>query len=54
MTKQEQLKQVFKNLLTEVYFDSYDIKVIPDRLEKMYIEDKAEQLLKEVTIRTNL
>jgi len=54
MTKKEQLREIFIKKLTEVYFDSYDIELKPEELEERYIKETAEELLEEVTIRTNL
>ncbi len=54
MDKKEQLKQVFIKKLTEVYFDSYDIELQPEEAEERYIEETAEELLKEVTMRFDL
>ena len=54
LPKKEQLKKIFVEKLTEVYFDSYDVELQPEEAEERYIEETADELLKEVMIRTNL
>jgi len=55
LTKEEQLRRIFKKKLTEVYFDSYDrvrrIELQPEEAEERYIDESVEELLKEVSIR---
>jgi len=50
LDRKEQLKQIFKKILTEVYFDSYG--GLPDNApikeEEIYIEDKADELISKV------
>jgi len=48
LTKEEQLRKVFIKKITEVYFDSYDVELQPEEAEERYIEETADELLKEV------
>ncbi len=54
LTKKEQLRKIFIKKLTEVYWDFYDIKLQPEEAEERYIKESANELLKEVTVRTNI
>lgn len=46
-TIKQRLRKIFREKLTEVYFDSYDkyLKLEPTSLEESYIDDMVEEFI---------